>query len=112
MTKTTTSADKPPAKDPRFIREKEIQDYLLRRLKTMTPAPYVVKTMQTNHRGTPDVLVCYKGDFIAIECKRPVGGRLSALQRITLNKIEDAGGVVATVSTFEEVDALIQDLQG
>lgn len=33
------------------------------------------------------------GRFVAIECKRPVGGRLSPAQRMRIDDINDKGGV-------------------
>lgn len=41
--------------------------------------------------GIPDLLVCYKGHFIAIEVKAPKG-KPSELQLYHLRKIKDAGG--------------------
>ena len=42
--------------------------------------------------GIPDILVCFRGKFIAIEVKGPKG-RPSVLQLITLKKIREAGGI-------------------
>lgn len=57
--------------------------------------------------GLPDVICCYRGRFIAVECKRPGGGRLSQIQSHELKKISRAGGV-ALVARGEEafVEAL------
>lgn len=42
--------------------------------------------------GIPDIIACIHGKFLAIECKAH-GGRLTALQRRELDRIESAGGV-------------------
>ena len=42
--------------------------------------------------GIPDIICCANGKFLAIECKAH-GGRLTALQRRELDRIELAGGV-------------------
>jgi len=42
--------------------------------------------------GIPDIICCANGKFLAIECKAQ-GGRLTALQRRELDRIELAGGV-------------------
>ena len=42
--------------------------------------------------GIPDLLICHKGSFMAIEVKAPKG-RPSLLQLITLKKIREAGGI-------------------
>lgn len=59
--------------------------------------------------GIPDIIVCYKGKFIAFECKRP-GGRPTLLQKITMNKIEKAKGIVKIVTSVEEVKKIIENL--
>ena len=41
--------------------------------------------------GIPDILVCYNGGFVAIECKT-VGNSPTALQERELRRIEAAGG--------------------
>lgn len=41
--------------------------------------------------GVPDLLVCYKGKFIAIEVKA-TNGKPSDLQLYNIRKINDAGG--------------------
>lgn len=41
--------------------------------------------------GVPDILVCYKGRFIGIECKAN-GGKPTKLQLANLQAIRDAGG--------------------
>jgi hypothetical protein len=42
--------------------------------------------------GIPDIICCANGKFLAIECKAQ-GGRLTALQRRELDRIELSGGV-------------------
>ena len=57
--------------------------------------------------GVPDIICCYKGHFLGLEVKRP-GGRLSDLQKRTLRKINDAGGVACKVESVEDVKGLIR----
>ncbi len=59
--------------------------------------------------GIPDIIVCYKGRFIAFECKRP-GGRPTLLQKITMNKIQKANGIVKIVTSVDEVKKIIENL--
>lgn len=47
--------------------------------------------------GVPDILVCYQGRFIAIECKAGKG-RVTALQQSNLESIEKAGGVALVIA--------------
>lgn len=59
--------------------------------------------------GLPDIIICYKGKFIAFECKRP-GGKPTLLQKITISKIERANGIVKIVSSLEEVKEIIENI--
>jgi len=47
--------------------------------------------------GIPDIIACYKGRFIAIECKAGKN-KTTALQEAELKKIEDARGYVMVVN--------------
>ncbi len=59
--------------------------------------------------GIPDIIVCYKGRFIAFECKRP-NGKPTLLQKITMNRIEKAKGIVKIVTSVDEVKKIIENL--
>jgi hypothetical protein len=47
--------------------------------------------------GIPDIIACYKGHFIAIECKAG-SNKPTALQEAELKKIEDARGYVLVIN--------------
>lgn len=66
------------------------------------PKCYAVKIQQVAIRGTPDILVCFCGLFIALELKRNDRVKPDPLQLHELSKIEKAGGVslVVTPSTW------------
>lgn len=57
--------------------------------------------------GVPDVICCYKGRFIGLECKLP-GGRLTELQKRAIEKINRAGGVACRVESVEDVKRVIE----
>ena len=59
--------------------------------------------------GIPDIIICYKGKFIAFECKRP-GGKPTILQKITINKIEKAKGIVKIVTSVDQVKEVIEQI--
>ena len=59
--------------------------------------------------GIPDLIICYKGRFIALEVKRP-GGKPTLLQKITLNKIEKAKGIAKIVTSVEQVKEIIENI--
>lgn len=53
--------------------------------------------------GTPDLLACYKGYFIAFEVKTPeTQGDVSDAQRLRLSQIRKAGGGSYVVWTVEQ----------
>lgn len=62
--------------------------------------------------GIPDLLVCYKGLFIAIELKAPKG-KPSDLQMWNLSKIHDAGGFAWLLypDKFEEFKEFISTIE-
>ncbi len=57
------------------------------------PGLWYVKTQQVSIRGTPDILMCYKGRFIAMELKRSKDAVITAVQEYNLQKINDCGGL-------------------
>lgn len=69
---------------------------------------WVAKIQQVVIRGTPDLLICYKGHFVAWELK--VGHNVaSPLQQHQLDGIIKAKGI-ARVVTPENLDESIQEL--
>ena len=62
-------------------------------------------------KGTPDLLVCYKGRFIGIEVKRPDSNyTLTTAQQIRLMQIARAGGIGLGVESLQDVVDLIKSL--
>jgi hypothetical protein len=62
--------------------------------------------------GVSDILACYKGRALAIEVKAP-GGRLSEDQRDWLFRWEaNGGGAFAVVYSADEVEKLLQKIDG
>jgi Holliday junction resolvase len=61
--------------------------------------------MGLGRSGIPDIIGCYKGKFIAIECKAGKG-KTTALQERELEWIKDAGGFtfVAREDNLEELE--------
>lgn len=52
---------------------------------------YVVRTVSTSRNGVPDLIVCIRGQFVAIEVKTDTN-KPSPLQLINIDKIIQAGG--------------------
>lgn len=63
--------------------------------------------------GVPDIVVCYRGKFIGIECKAGKG-QPTALQLKNLAQIREQGGIALVVNedTVEGVQELMQLLKG
>ena len=51
--------------------------------------------------GTPDIVACVNGKFVAIEVKQP-GGIVSPLQAANIELIKQAGGVAFIAYSLEE----------
>ena len=60
--------------------------------------------------GIPDIVVCYKGRFIALEAK--VGkNKPTKLQAASIDKIRQAGGTAAVVYSVEDVKAVLSEME-
>ena len=59
--------------------------------------------------GIPDMICCYKGRFVGMECKLP-GGRLTELQKRAIDRINCAGGIARRVESVEEAKAIIRQI--
>ena len=60
--------------------------------------------------GIPDIIVCHRGHFIALEAK--VGkNQPTKLQTVTIEQIRKAGGTAAVVRSVEDVKTIISELE-
>lgn len=61
-------------------------------------------------RGSADFIgVCPDGRFLAIECKRPSGGRISDWQKEFLGEVNRRGGVAIVVRSGTECLELLRE---
>lgn len=56
--------------------------------------------------GLPDIICCYKGRFLGLECKLP-SGRLTEPQKRAIEQINRAGGFACRVESVEDVKRVI-----
>ena len=77
--------------------EKKVKRKVMEQLKMMKAYTVTPMTGGFGNSGVPDVLCCYKGRFVGIECKAN-GGKATALQIHNLNSIEIAGGVALLIN--------------
>jgi Holliday junction resolvase len=68
---------------------------------------YVVRVLTSSKAGTPDLIVCAHGRFVALEVKRPSGGVVSPLQKHHIEKIQKAGGIAGVVRSVDDVIELL-----
>lgn len=62
--------------------------------------------------GIPDLLMCVRGLFLAIELKREDGsGRTSGQQRVEGRKIQNAGGIFMVSNNYDEIIELIEHIR-
>lgn len=87
--------------------EQSIQASILKWL-AKQPNCWVVKTITSNKKGTPDILACIKGAFVAIEVKRP-GGRVTRLQHYQLDRIQECGGHATVAYSLDEVKKFLEE---
>lgn len=78
----------------------------------LIPGVWAEKISQRSLRGTPDILACVAGKFVAIELKKSEGEEPDVLQGLKLGRIKDCGGLamVAYPENKHETLALIREL--
>lgn len=73
---------------------------------------YVVKVVVASKDGVADLLVCFKGLFLALECKAP--GKLnevSPLQSYNISEVKKAGGISLAFDSLDTIKGLICKLK-
>lgn len=66
----------------------------------------IIRESKATKRGVSDLLVCYKGRFVAIETKDDTGAP-SPHQLKFILKVREAGGTADVVTTVEQAFALL-----
>lgn len=59
--------------------------------------------------GIPDLIICFKGRFVALEVKTATG-KTTVLQAITQKRIQEAGGIAAIVRSVDDARRVIESL--
>lgn len=90
-------------------RETQFKERVLAELRR-APQSWWVKTQQVSLRGTPDLLGCVNGLFVAIELKDRAESHIEPLQTWNLNKIEEAGGLARIMSRDNE-NEIMEEIQ-
>jgi Holliday junction resolvase len=77
--------------------EKKVKNKVVEILKAHGVYYFFPATYGMGRSGVPDIICCYRGKFLAIECKAGAG-RTTALQERELAAIGAAGGMALVVS--------------
>ena len=90
------------------MKEKTITNQILKYLKNL-PECFAFKEHGGLYgtSGIPDIIVCDSGKFVAFEVKNE-RGKLSKLQEITIEKIQNAKGMAFKVTSLEEVKEILK----
>lgn len=92
--------------------EKKVKVKVTKKLKEMGAYSFYASTGGYGSSGVPDIIACYKGQFIGIECKAN-GNRPTALQVKNLVDIEKAGGksIIVDENNVDLLEFLIKGRQ-
>jgi Holliday junction resolvase len=88
------------------MKEQGYQSKLIKYLESN--GAYVAKIVSAGKKGVPDLLVCYKGQFIGIEVKTPTTrSNTSELQKYNLKKIKEAGGYGIVAVEIDDITSTL-----
>lgn len=90
-------------------KEKYFQEHIIKAIRREFPEALVIKLTLSmySQAGIPDIMVIHNGRYVGIEVKRPIGSRVSELQRRCMDAIHKAGGTAGVCRWPEEAIALI-----
>lgn len=61
--------------------------------------------------GLPDIEMCYKGKYVALELKNPNGSYdMDARQRVVKKKVERAGGIHHKINSYDQFLEIFKSL--
>lgn len=70
------------------------------------PGSWWESIQQKAIQGTPDILGCVGGAFVALELKATPTSKITALQQLKLGRIDEAGGIAWVVHPENAEDIL------
>jgi len=76
------------------------------------PKTWAVKIQQASIVGTPDILACVNGYFVALELKRDAKSKTTPIQDYNIDKINEAGGsaLIVCPSSWPEYKKLLLEM--
>lgn len=90
------------------MKEKTIENAIKKYL--ASKGAYFVKHHATKFSkvGVPDILCCWRGKFVGIEVKSPIG-KLTDLQVYNLEHIKSSGGISIIARSLNDVEEVLND---
>ena len=76
--------------------EKKVKNKVVEVLKAHGVYYFFPATFGMGRGGVPDIVCCYRGKFLAVECKAGAG-KTTALQERELKRIGEAGGAALVI---------------
>lgn len=92
------------------MKEKTVENQIKRYLDRLGVWYMKVHGSAFQKAGVPDLIACIGGRFVGIEVKRP-GGRVSPLQKLNIEEIQQSGGVAFVAYSVEDVRREIEKLR-
>lgn len=90
------------------VKENFVEDYLVALIEGL--GGECLKLEVKGRRGWPDRLCLTQGKMFFVECKRPEGGRLSALQAVRIRRLEELGAPIYVIKNRQQIDELIREI--
>jgi len=92
--------------------EKKVKEKVCAKLKELGAYYFYASTGGYGASGVPDIVACYKGLFLGIECKAN-GNKPTALQNKHLTLIKQAGGYSTVIDehNVDSFEAVLKHLQ-
>ncbi len=90
--------------------EAKVKKRAVAQLKTLGAYYFYPVTGGWGKSGVPDIVACYKGLFLGLECKAGKG-KPTKLQELNLKQIDDIGGYALIVNedNVDDLGALIME---
>ena len=89
--------------------ETQLKNKILRAIKQRWPDIWVRKISDMWHSGLPDLLMCVRGRFVAVELKVSTN-KATHLQEWELKCIREAGGVGVICRSVDEVMQVLEEI--
>lgn len=83
--------------------EKKVKDKVKKILEKLGCYYFFPATGGFGKSGVPDIVICFKGHFVAIECKAG-DNKPTALQEMNMKKIRESGGSTIVINEANLAD--------